>query len=52
MSSVYKPDITIGTHTFDKPRAILVQAPPQTSLPLKVIENRRFQAIGGLLIRQ
>ena len=48
---VYRPNINIGTHTFDMPREILVHAPPQKSLTLKVVENR-FQPISGSLDKE
>ena len=52
MSLLYKPNITIDTHNFDRPRASLVQAPSPTSLPLKILENRTFQAISGALDKE
>ena len=49
---MYKLNINIGTDTFDRPRTILGQVPPQTSLQLKVMGNRRLQTFSGSLDKE
>ena len=49
---VYDENVIKGNHTFNMPRLIFVQTPPQKDLPLKAMENERIQAIRGPLYRE